>query len=125
MEEKKKTRMYYYDIKKGLPRIKKWHAESFRYLFIKAPNKKAIKEAGVKIVKGPCARNTPNKDIQMGKMYNFRAGDPIEFQGLAVEKVLIDDMLHLKVLVGDKKEVEVYSFLSPYGYGYEGLEIIP
>lgn len=124
MEEKKKTRMYYYDLMQpGLKRVAKEIAEERITIFIKAPSKKSIMEAGVKIVEGDCVNHEPTENIEFGKIYNFRAGDPVEFRGLAVEIVLLANKKHLKIIVGDKKEVEVYSFEIENEYCY--LEIIP
>lgn len=122
-----KKRMYYYAATKaGCPRCTKEHAEYYSAIFITAPNKKAMRKAGIKFVGGDCAKNTPVGEIEFGKRYLFRAGDPIEFEGVPTEMVKINDQKHLKVIIGDKGEVELYSWVMDNSiyFRYKFLEVI-
>jgi len=84
--------------------------------FLKAPSKKAIEEAGVRIIKRCCTSDTPLISIELGKKYRFHSGDPIEFVGKPTEVVILWKGRHerkfLKIIVGDKKEVVVYSEIN-------------
>lgn len=113
---KKKKRMYYYDLM-VYPLTRSYaEDEKNENCFLKAPNKKAIKKAGVKLTDTACAGTTPFTDIKLGKKYRFKAGDTIEFVGIPIEVVKLWGLDYLKIIVGDKKEVEVYSHISPGGH---------
>jgi hypothetical protein len=113
-EETTKKRMYYYELMFRSRVLRRESADTIYgdCVFLKATSKKAIKEAGVEKIDSYCTGATPITNIKLGQKYLFKAGDPIIFTGTPTEIIEIDEERYLKILVGKKGEVEVYSLID-------------
>lgn len=106
--------MYCYELENSeriLSRIS-YETAKERDIFLKAPSLRAINVAGVEVHQGDCTGPMLFDDIEMGKKYRFKAGDPIKFVGIPTEVVTLGEDDFLKIVVGDKQEVEVYSYIN-------------
>jgi hypothetical protein len=123
---KKKERMYYYNLflcGKTLNKMTKSSMKGYP-IFLEAPSKKAIEEAGVKKIKGRCANNASLDSMSFGKKYSFCAGDPIEFIGTPTAVVYLWGRKYLKITIGDDQEVTVYSLIDEVNNFYFRVEVI-
>ncbi len=91
--------LYHFEV---LTRVSKTDAEECCDVFFKADCIKTIRE-NCENIPGECAGITFVDDVEIGKKYKFKAGDPFLFTGLVKRGVLINEMKHLEIeIIADK-----------------------